>query len=382
LTGSKKPTVGEAPTQSHLLWLLLLPLLVSAAVVIALGAFRVWRQYRLARDKPFIRSLTLATFDMPGVDLGSPAGTIGPPAGRCIRRQAISAAKPYLRHGPRDVVLARNSGHSPESSSAGSETMIATKTATPHNAPGCIGHNDQPAQDPTTAQVNMESNHVTTEVTARNGQLVTNEDVATNAAKRQRKDEDNVSETTESCFDEDLPDADPFITVNYKKQQRQGIPVVFHSAPGRSFWRVNPNVLATEDSADEPANDFASLAVLLLVPSSSTVRSIGTAVARSVLQRKELRASPPLTHLGDRVGSGGGGRVSVGWSGLVKPRGALVSVDIGDGGGKRSCGLTKDEYANSERVLVPVTHFDVASRTTAESVSDADVPTAALGFIA
>ncbi|KAL1477439.1 hypothetical protein MTO96_035739 [Rhipicephalus appendiculatus] len=92
----------------------------------------------------------------------------------------------------------------------------------------------------------MESNHATTEVTARNGQLVTNGDVATNAAKRHRKDEDNVSETTESCFDEDLPDADPFITVNYKKQQRQGIPVVFHSAPDRSFWRVNPNVLATE----------------------------------------------------------------------------------------------------------------------------------------
>ncbi|KAL1468548.1 hypothetical protein MTO96_041419, partial [Rhipicephalus appendiculatus] len=72
LTGSKKPTVGEAPTQSHLLWFLLLPLLVAAAVVIALGAFRVWRQYRLARDKPFIRSLPLATFDMPGVDPGSP----------------------------------------------------------------------------------------------------------------------------------------------------------------------------------------------------------------------------------------------------------------------------------------------------------------------
>ncbi|KAL1442866.1 hypothetical protein MTO96_046220 [Rhipicephalus appendiculatus] len=81
----------------------------------------------------------------------------------------------------------------------------------------------------------MESNRVTTEVSARNGQLVTNEDVATNAAKRQRKDEDNVLETTESCFDEDLPDADPFITVNYKKQQRQGIPVVFRSAPDRSF---------------------------------------------------------------------------------------------------------------------------------------------------
>ncbi|KAL1424488.1 hypothetical protein MTO96_020126 [Rhipicephalus appendiculatus] len=76
LTGSKKPTVGEAPTQSHLLWLLLLPLLVGAAVVIALGAFRVWRQYRLARDKPFIRSLTLATFYMPGVDLGSPASSL------------------------------------------------------------------------------------------------------------------------------------------------------------------------------------------------------------------------------------------------------------------------------------------------------------------
>ncbi|KAL1486639.1 hypothetical protein MTO96_031311 [Rhipicephalus appendiculatus] len=93
--------------------------------------------------------------------------------------------------------------------------MIATKTAKPNNAPGCIEHNDQPTQDPTTAQVNMESNHVTTEVSARNELLVTNEDVATNAAKRKRKDEYNVSETTESCFDEDLPDADPFITVNY-----------------------------------------------------------------------------------------------------------------------------------------------------------------------
>ncbi|KAL1477235.1 hypothetical protein MTO96_035905 [Rhipicephalus appendiculatus] len=96
----------------------------------------------------------------------------------------------------------------------------------------------------------MESNHATTEVTARNGQLVTNGDVATNAAKRQRKDEDNVSETTESCFDEDLPDADPFITVNYKKQQRQGIPVVFHSAPDRSFLACKPKRFGYRDAKD------------------------------------------------------------------------------------------------------------------------------------
>ncbi|KAH6924523.1 hypothetical protein HPB50_019194 [Hyalomma asiaticum] len=71
--------------------------------------------------------------------------------------------------------------------------------------------------------------------------------MVTNLAKRQRTEaDDDISEMTESCLDEDLPDADPFMPVNYKKQQMQDIPVVFRSRPEMSFWRVNPNSLATE----------------------------------------------------------------------------------------------------------------------------------------
>ncbi|KAL3244552.1 hypothetical protein MRX96_047179 [Rhipicephalus microplus] len=60
-------------------------------------------------------------------------------------------------------------------------------------------------------QTRMESNHVTTEVVVPNGLLVNNEDVATNAARRHKTDE-HISESTETCFDEDedLPEAEPF----------------------------------------------------------------------------------------------------------------------------------------------------------------------------
>ncbi|KAH6947942.1 hypothetical protein HPB50_022125 [Hyalomma asiaticum] len=102
------------------------------------------------------------------------------------------------------------------------------ETAAPTNAPG--RRNNQPVLVPATTQENTTSNHVTTEVTIRSAQVVTNEDIATNVAKRQRTEaDDNVSEMTKSCLDEDLPDADPFVTASYKKQQRQGIPVVFRS---------------------------------------------------------------------------------------------------------------------------------------------------------
>lgn len=122
--------------------------------------------------------------------------------------------------------------------------MASMETATPYNAPGYIGLNDQPPLVPATAQFNT-SNHVTNELAIRSAHLMTNEDIATNVAKRQRKD-DNISKTTEMCFDEDLPDAKRFVTVGYKKQQRLGITVVFFSQPEMSFWRVNPNALATE----------------------------------------------------------------------------------------------------------------------------------------
>ncbi|KAL3228795.1 hypothetical protein MRX96_023698 [Rhipicephalus microplus] len=100
--------------------------------------------------------------------------------------------------------------------------MIVIMTTMSNNDPGCVGHNDQPTEDPTMVQAKMESNHVTTEVVVPNGHLVNNENVATNAANRHKTDED-ISESTETCLDEDesLPEADPFIAVNYKKQQRQ-----------------------------------------------------------------------------------------------------------------------------------------------------------------
>ncbi|KAH6936789.1 hypothetical protein HPB50_022151 [Hyalomma asiaticum] len=157
------------------------------------------------------------------------AGTIRPPTLPCDRRQASSAAKPYLRRGRKDVVVARSGGHSAESCPAGSGTGMATiATATPNDAPACIGRNDQPAMVRATTQATTTGNHATTEAAILSAQLVSNEEIATDLAKGQSTEaDDNISEATESCLDEDLRDAHPFITVNYKKQQSQGIPVSF-----------------------------------------------------------------------------------------------------------------------------------------------------------
>ncbi|KAL3197420.1 hypothetical protein MRX96_044911 [Rhipicephalus microplus] len=70
LEGSREQT-GEA-LRSRLLWLVLLPLLFVAAVFIALGAIWVRRQYRLARNKPFILASPLATYRKYRVDPGPP----------------------------------------------------------------------------------------------------------------------------------------------------------------------------------------------------------------------------------------------------------------------------------------------------------------------
>lgn len=69
------------------------------------------------------------------------------------------------------------------------------------------------------------------------------------------------------------------------------------------------------------------------------------------------------------------------WSGLVKPNGDLVRVDITDGSRKRSSGLRKDEYVKSERVSIALTHSGMASRTTAEQVSNEDVLMAAVRLV-
>lgn len=63
---------GGAAVQSRLLWLLLLPLLAGAAVVIALGVFWVRRQSWLARNKPFVLGSPLPMFHKPRVDPGPP----------------------------------------------------------------------------------------------------------------------------------------------------------------------------------------------------------------------------------------------------------------------------------------------------------------------
>ncbi|KAL3230270.1 hypothetical protein MRX96_023488 [Rhipicephalus microplus] len=70
--GSREPTGGAKARQSRLLWLLLLPLLVGAALVIALGAFWVRRQSLLARKRPFIVGSPLPSFHKPRVDPGPP----------------------------------------------------------------------------------------------------------------------------------------------------------------------------------------------------------------------------------------------------------------------------------------------------------------------
>lgn len=70
--GSRELTGGAKARQSRLLWLLLLPLLVGAALVIALGAFWVRRQSLLARKRPFIVGSPLPSFHKPRVDPGPP----------------------------------------------------------------------------------------------------------------------------------------------------------------------------------------------------------------------------------------------------------------------------------------------------------------------
>uniref|UniRef100_A0A224YM46 Conserved plasma membrane protein n=1 Tax=Rhipicephalus zambeziensis TaxID=60191 RepID=A0A224YM46_9ACAR len=70
--GSPVPADGAEARQSRLLWLLLLSLLVGAALVIALGAFWVWRHSLLARKKPFIVGSPLPPFHKPWVDPGPP----------------------------------------------------------------------------------------------------------------------------------------------------------------------------------------------------------------------------------------------------------------------------------------------------------------------
>ncbi|KAH6935015.1 hypothetical protein HPB50_002964 [Hyalomma asiaticum] len=129
------------------------------------------------------------------------AGTIRPPTVPCDRRQASSAAKPYLRRGRKDVVVARSSGHSAESCPAGSGTGMATiATATPNGALGRIGRNDQPAMVRATTQATTTGNHATTEAAIPSAQLVTNEDIATDLAKGQSTEaDDNIPEATESC---------------------------------------------------------------------------------------------------------------------------------------------------------------------------------------
>lgn len=63
---------------------------------------------------------------------------------------------------------------------------------------------------------------------------------------------DNMQEgtSTYSFIDEDIEsdeEADPFTQVTYKKSRFEGIPVVFRPIEEmRTFWKVNPNVVALE----------------------------------------------------------------------------------------------------------------------------------------
>ncbi|KAL1417931.1 hypothetical protein MTO96_026382 [Rhipicephalus appendiculatus] len=66
-----EPGPREADRHSQL-WLLLLPFLVGAAVVIALTVLCLRRQHRLAREEPFILEAHLHRFDEPRVDPGPP----------------------------------------------------------------------------------------------------------------------------------------------------------------------------------------------------------------------------------------------------------------------------------------------------------------------
>lgn len=72
LGGDARLEMAGATFQSRMLWLLLLPLLAGAAVVIALAVFCVRRQSWLARHKPFILSSPLPMFHKPRVDPGPP----------------------------------------------------------------------------------------------------------------------------------------------------------------------------------------------------------------------------------------------------------------------------------------------------------------------
>lgn len=72
LPSGSRELPGGAAVQSRLLWLLLLPLLVGAAVVVALSAFWVRRQSWSARNKPFILGSPLPMFHKPRVDPGPP----------------------------------------------------------------------------------------------------------------------------------------------------------------------------------------------------------------------------------------------------------------------------------------------------------------------
>lgn len=71
--------------------------------------------------------------------------------------------------------------------------------------------------------------------------------------KRQRTDMENADDEAASTYSMTEMDNDgknggtPFTFVSYKKDRASGIPVFFKpTQPGSSFWRVNPNVLASE----------------------------------------------------------------------------------------------------------------------------------------
>ncbi|KAH7975634.1 hypothetical protein HPB52_003929 [Rhipicephalus sanguineus] len=186
-------------------------------------------------QRPQPSGLRMLLTDSEGCQLAS---HIRPPPSRCARHHVSQASKPYLRLSRRPKASATGGGHSSQRSSDENEVMNASEQEKPVRR----GSDDKFDDPSTTPNADEEC------VTPKKARTDNHEDYS----------DATIIDSAEMHSDMEADDR-PFTTVTYKKARPAGIPVIFKlTDPGASFWKVNPNKLASEvvTAAKEKVQSF------------------------------------------------------------------------------------------------------------------------------
>ncbi|KAL1431545.1 hypothetical protein MTO96_014064 [Rhipicephalus appendiculatus] len=154
-------------------------------------------------------------------------------------RHVSQAPKPYLRLSRRPKASATGGGHSSQRPSDENEVMNASEQ---QENPVFRDPDDNCDGPSTTPNVDDEC------VTPKKARTDNQEDYS----------DATIIDSAEMNCDMEAEDR-PFTTVTYKKARPAGIPIIFKlTDPGASFWKVNPNKLASEvvTAAKEKVQSF------------------------------------------------------------------------------------------------------------------------------